>query len=76
MRTIYILETSAGDFTAYKTIEEAKMALLQYYVNSCLTDDFMSAPDNYEWIKDDLEKIVKYGYVEDCAWIHDCDMKE
>ena len=76
METIYLLETGNGEFTAYKTIESAKIALLQYYVNECLTNDLMSAPGNFEYIRDDLEKIVKYAYIEDCAWIHECTVME
>ncbi len=76
METIYILEMGNGEFTAYKTIESAKMALLQYYINECLNNDMMSAPDNLEYIKHDLERIVKYAYIEDCAWIHECTVME
>lgn len=76
METIYLLETGNGEFTAYKTIDTAKMALLRYYVNECLTNDWMSMPDSFETIKEDLDKILKYAYIEDCAWIHECTVME
>lgn len=82
--TIYIVDNYYDEpsFQAYKTIDGAKLGLLEQYVKNCLPNIVKSIKDgsdiseNIDCIKADLENILAHSYVEDFGIIHECELKE
>ena len=82
--TIYIVENYYDEptYRAYKTIEGARLGLLEEYTKNCLPNiikqikDGFDIVENVDCIKTDLENIFAHGYVEDFAYIHECELKE
>ena len=82
--TIYIVENYYDEpgFQAYKTIDGAKLGLLEQYTKNCLPKmieaikECKSVAETADDIQTDLENILAHGYVEDFAVIHECELKE
>ena len=82
--TIYIVENYYDEpiFQAYKTIDGAKLGLLEQYTKNFLPKIIEciqkgeSVKETSDNIKTDLEKILAHGYVEDFGIIHECELKE
>lgn len=82
--TIYIVDNYYDEpsFQAYKTIDGAKLGLLEQYTKNCLPNmiesihNGESVAETANNIKTDLENILVHGYVEDFAVIHECELKE
>lgn len=82
--TIYIVENYYGEpvFQAYKTIDGAKLGLLEQYTKNCLPKMIEaikkgeSVAETADNIQTDLENILAHSYVEDFAVIHECELKE
>ena len=82
--TIYIVENYRNEpiFQAYKTIGDAKLCLLEEYVKNCLPEivkyikDGVDIIENIDYIQTDIENIFAHGFVEDFAYIHECELKE
>ena len=79
--TIYIVENyyNVPIYRAHKTIEGARLDLLEEYIKNCLPNiikhikDGIDITDN---IKTDLMNILAHDYVEDFAVIHECELEE
>ena len=82
--TIYIIDNyyDEPNLQAYKTIEGAKLGLLEQYAKDCLPKiieyikEGENVKENVDCIQTDLENILAHGYVEDFAIIHECELKE
>lgn len=82
--TIYIVDNYYDEpsFQAYKTIDSAKLGLLEQYTKNCLPNmiesihNGESVAETANNIKTDLENILAHGYVEDFAVIHECELEE
>lgn len=82
--TIYIVENYYDEpsFQAYKTIDGAKLGLLEQYTKNCLpkiiklVKDGIDIVENIDCIQTDLENILAHGFVEDFAYIHESELKE
>lgn len=81
--TIYIVENFYGEpFQAYKTSDGARLGLLEQYTKNCLPNiirqikDGVDIVENTNCIQTDLESIFAHGFVEDFAYIHECELKE
>ena len=79
--TIYIVENYYDEptYKVYKTIKDARLGLLEEYTKSCLPNIIKQIKDGIDitdCIKTDLENILAYGYVEDFAVIHECELEE
>jgi hypothetical protein len=82
--TIYIVENYYDEpfYRAHKTIESARLGLLEEYTKSCLPEmieiikEGKSVAETADNIKTDLENILAHGYVEDFAIIHECELEE
>lgn len=82
--TIYIVENYYNEptYRVYKTIEGARLGLLEEYTKSCLPEmieiikEGKSVAETADNIKIDLENILAHGYIEDFAVIHECELEE
>ena len=82
--TIYIVENyyDEPNLQAYKTIDGAKLGLLEQYTKNCLPKMIEaikkgeSVAETADNIQTDLENILAHSYVEDFAVIHECELKE
>lgn len=82
--TIYIVENYYNEptYRAHKTIEGARLGLLEEYTKNCLPNmiesihNGESVAETADNIKADLENILAHGYVEDFAVIHECELEE
>lgn len=82
--TIYIIDNYAKEpvFQAYKTLDGAKLGLLEQYTKECLPRmvDYIkggeSANETLDSIQEDLHAILAHGFVEDFAYIHECELEE
>lgn len=82
--TIYIVENYYDEptYRAHKTIEGARLCLLEEYTKNCLPNmiesihNGESVAETADNIKADLENILAHGYVEDFAVIHECELEE
>ena len=82
--TIYIVENYYNEpiYRAHKTIDGAKLGLLEQYTKNCLPNmiesihNGESVAETANNIKTDLENILAHGYVEDFAVIHECELEE
>lgn len=79
--TIYIVENYYNEpiYRAHKTIEGARLGLLEEYVKNCLPNIIKQIKDGVDitdCIKTDLENMLAHGYVEDFAIIHECELEE
>lgn len=76
--TIYIVENYRNEpiFQAYKTIGDAKLSLLEEYVKNYLPEIIKCIKDGNDIIETDIENIFAHGFVEDFAYIHECELKE
>ena len=82
--TIYIIENyyNEPNFKAYRTLEGAKLGLLEEYIDNCLPSMIKNIREGKEVegltnsIQEDLIGILMHGFVEDFAYIHTCELKE
>lgn len=82
--TIYIVENlyDEPNFKAYRTLEGAKLGLLEEYIDNCLPSMIKDIKEGREVegltnsIQEDLSSILLHGFVEDFAYIHECELKE
>lgn len=82
--TIYIVDNyyDEPNFQAYKTIDGAKLGLLEQYAKNCLPKmieyikEGENVKENADNILTDLENILAHSYVEDFAVIHECELEE
>ena len=82
--TIYIVDNYANEpaLQAYKTLDGAKLGLLEQYTKGCLPrmvdciKGGESTNETLDSIQEDLHTILAHGFVEDFAYIHECELEE
>ena len=82
--TIYIVENYYNEpsFKAYRTLEGAKLGLLEEYIDNCLPSVIKDIKEGRgvegltDGIKEDLKNILTNSYIEDFGIVHECELKE